>query len=81
MTKTRFDLEDAIYTAWQTSKDIDAIFAGVCEGHIDQNSAENALMGLKVIHDLRMEALLNTFIQCHQLDDYAVRNTEGREFT
>lgn len=70
----RFDLEDKIYDAWQTSKDIDLIFAGLCEKHIDPNAVENALMGLKVIHDLRMEGLWDMFTRVHQLDDYSPRN-------
>lgn len=78
MSVNRFDLEDKIHAAWVTSQDIEAIFAGLCEGQIDSNSAENALMGLKVIHDLRMEQLWTTFKQVFQVDEY--RDTEGWEF-
>lgn len=66
----RFDLEDKIHAAWVTSQDIDAIFEGLCNANIDQNFAENALMGLKVLHDLRMEQLWDTFKQVFQVDEY-----------
>lgn len=90
MSADRFALEDKIYNAWQTSKDIESIFNNLCDGTIDQNTAENGLLGLKVIHDLRMEELWDMFTQVFQLDDYSPAqwekifgkplDEEGREF-
>lgn len=66
----RFDLEDKIHAAWHTSNDIELIFSHLCEERIKANDAENALMGLKVLHDIRMEELWDSFKKVHRLDEY-----------
>lgn len=70
----RFDLEDKIHAAWQTSHDIELIFAHLCEERIKTNDAENALMGLKVLHDLRMQEVWDSFKKTHSLDEYSEWN-------
>ena len=69
---TRIDLESAIMVAWQTSDDIQLLYKhhGDHPKPMTEDEVGNALWGLKVLHDMRMEALMDTYCQNFELDIY-----------
>ena len=68
----RYDLEQAIMIAWQTSDDIDLLFKHHGDHPIPMTEDEvgNALLGIKVLHDMRMEKLMDTYSRKFELDQY-----------
>jgi hypothetical protein len=69
---TRIDLESAIMVAWQTSDDLDLLFRhhGDHPKPMTEDEVANALLGIKILHDMRMEALMDTYCQKFELDQY-----------
>lgn len=67
-----YDFEDAIYKVWQTSEDLDVFFKMVLDGPIPMTEDEiaNTLLGLKMMHDMRMEQLFTLFKKEFALDEY-----------
>lgn len=66
------DLEDAIYKAWQTSDDLD-LFIHHYGDHpkpMTEDEVVNTLLGLKMLHEMRMEQLFTKYKQEFQLDEY-----------
>jgi hypothetical protein len=68
----RYDLEQAIMIAWQTSDDIDLLFKhhGDAPRPMTEDEVGNALLGIKVLHDMRMEKLMDTYSRKFELDQY-----------
>jgi hypothetical protein len=69
---TRIDLESAIMVAWQTSDDLDLLFRhhGDHPKPMTEDEVANALLGIKILHDMRMEALMDKYCQKFELDQY-----------
>jgi hypothetical protein len=69
---TFIDLEDAIYKAWQTSDDLDMFYKhhGDYERSMTEDEVSNMLLGVKQLHDMRMEALMDMFCRVHKLNQY-----------
>ena len=64
--KDRFDLEDRIMVAWQTSDDLEDILHAHFDskkGPLSEDELMNALQGLQTSHDIRMQRLWETFEQ------------------
>lgn len=57
--KTRFDLESEIAAAYSTVEDLDLVLK-VFET-LDEDSLLNILIGIKELHERRMQVLSNTF--------------------
>jgi hypothetical protein len=68
----KVDLEGAIMKAWQTSDDLDLLFKHYGDHPVPMTEDEvlNALLGIKVIHDMRMEKLMDTYCRKFELDQY-----------
>jgi hypothetical protein len=68
----RFDLEQAIMSAWQTSDDINLLFEhhGDAPRPMTEDEMGNALLGIKILHDMRMEKLMDTYNRKFELDQY-----------
>jgi hypothetical protein len=68
----KVDLESAIMLAWQTSEDIDLLFKhyGDHPKPMSEDEVLNALLGIKVLHDMRCEALMDTYCQKMELNQY-----------
>jgi hypothetical protein len=68
----RYDLEQAIMVAWQTADDIDLLFKhhGDAPRPMTEDEVGNALLGIKVLHDMRMEKLMDTYCRKFELDQY-----------
>lgn len=66
------DLESAIMLAWQTSEDIDLLFKHHGDHPIPMTEDEvgNVLLGIKVLHDMRMEKLMDTYCRKFELNQY-----------
>jgi len=66
------DLESAIMVAWQTSEDIDLLFRhyGDAPRPMTEDEVMNALLGIKSLHDMRCEALMETYCQKMELNQY-----------
>ena len=66
------DLESAIMLVWQTSEDIDLLFKHHGDHPVPMTEDEvgNALWGIKVLHDMRMEKLFDTYKRKFELDQY-----------
>ena len=68
----KIDLESAIMVAWQTSEDLDLLYKHHGDHPVPMTEDEvgNALWGIKVLHDLRMEKLMDTYCRKFELDQY-----------
>jgi hypothetical protein len=66
------DLESAIMLAWQTSEDLDLLFKHHGDHPVPMTEDEvgNALWGIKVLHDMRMEKLMDMYSRKFELDQY-----------
>jgi hypothetical protein len=71
---TKIDLESAIMLAWQTSDDIDLLYKhhGDHPVPMSEDEVSNALLGIKVLHDMRMEKLMDTYCRKFELNQYCV---------
>lgn len=59
---TRFDLEQAIFAAWGTKDDINAINTHVLEdSNVTNDRIANMLIGLELLHELRMQKVFSLF--------------------
>jgi hypothetical protein len=70
----KIDLENAIMTAWQTSDDLDLLFKhhGDHPVPMTEDEVSNALWGIKVLHDMRMEKLMDTYCRKMELNQYCI---------
>jgi hypothetical protein len=68
----RIDLEGAIMLAWQTSDDIDLLFHhyGDHPTPMTEDEVLNALLGIKVLHDMRMEKVMDMYCRKLELNQY-----------
>jgi hypothetical protein len=68
------DLESAIMLAWQTADDIDLLYKhhGDAPRPMTEDEVANALLGIKVLHDMRMEKLMDTYCRKFELNEYCV---------
>lgn len=66
------DLEGAIWLAWQTGEDIDLLFQhyGDAPESMTEDQVMNALLGIKTLHGMRMEKLMDTYCRKMQLNQY-----------
>jgi hypothetical protein len=66
------DLEDAIYKAWQTSDDLEMFYKhhGDHPKPMTEDEVSNMIYGIKQLHDIRMEALMDTMCRVHKLNQY-----------
>ena len=80
----KVDLESAIMVAWQTGEDIDLLFKhyGDHPKPMSEDEILNALLGIKVLHDMRCEALMDTYCQKMELNQYCTdpEKLAAREF-
>lgn len=67
-----YDLEDAILKAWQTSDDLNMFFKhhGDHPRPMSEDEVGNMILGIKNIHDMRMEALFEAYKKHFKLDEY-----------
>jgi hypothetical protein len=68
----KVDLESAIMLAWQTSEDIDLLYKhhGDHPVPMSEDEVANALLGIKVLHDMRMEKLMDVYCRKLELNQY-----------
>ena len=68
----KVDLESAIMVAWQTSEDIDLLFKhyGDAPRPMTEDEVMNALLGIKTLHDMRCEHLMDTYCKKMELNQY-----------
>ena len=59
--KNRFDLEQEIMNCWDVVEDIDIIYHKYAEYSDD---LANALLGLKILYQLKFERMFDTFGEC-----------------
>lgn len=80
---TKIDLESAIMVVWQTSEDLDLLFChhGDHPEPMTEDEVANALLGIKTLHDLRMQNLMRKYSQKFELDEYCTdpHKLEARE--
>jgi hypothetical protein len=69
---TRFDLESAMQLAWQTSDDLDIFFKyhGDAEIPMTEDEVANALLGLKLLHDMRCWNANDVYCRVFELNQY-----------
>lgn len=58
---TRFELEQAIMSCWNTSEDIELLSSNVLEGDITDDDISNALIGIEKLHDMRCRKVFEIF--------------------
>ena len=79
----KVDLESAIMVAWQTSEDIDLLFKHYGDHPVPMSEDEvlNALLGIKTLHDMRCEALMDAYCKKMELNQYCTdpEKLEARE--
>jgi len=68
----KIDLESAIMVAWQTSEDIELLFKhhGDAPRPMTEDEIGNALLGIKILHDMRCESLMDTYCKKMELNQY-----------
>jgi len=68
----KIDLESAIMLAWQTSEDIDLLYKhhGDAPRPMTEDEVATALLGIKSLHDMRMEKLMDTYCRKLELNEY-----------
>jgi hypothetical protein len=68
----KIDLESAIMVAWQTSEDIELLFKhhGDAPRPMTEDEIGNALLGIKILHDMRCESLMDTYCKKLELNQY-----------
>jgi len=68
----KYDLEEAIMKAWQTSNDLEMFFKyhGDHPKPMTEDEVANMIYGLKQIHDMRMEHLFDMYRMQFKLDEY-----------
>jgi hypothetical protein len=80
----KIDLESAIMLAWQTSDDLELLFKhhGDHPVPMTEDEVSNALLGIKTLHDMRCEALMDTYCRKMELNQYCTdpEKLEAREF-
>lgn len=69
---SKVDLESAIMLAWQTSEDIDLLYKhhGDAPRPMTEDEIGNALLGIKILHDMRMESLMDKYCRKMELNQY-----------
>jgi hypothetical protein len=67
-----YDLEDAIMKAWQTSDDLNMFFKhhGDHPKPMTEDEVSNMILGIKNLHDMRMESLFDIYKKHFKLDEY-----------
>jgi len=70
----KIDLESAIMVVWQTVEDIDLLFRhyGDAPRPMTEDEVMNALLGIKTLHDMRCEHLMDVYCQKMELKQYCV---------
>ena len=80
----KIDLESAIMLAWQTSDDLELLFKhhGDHPKPMTEDEVSNALLGIKTLHDMRCEALMDTYCRKMELNQYCTdpEKLKTREF-
>jgi hypothetical protein len=68
----KIDLESAIMLAWQTADDIELLYKHHGDHPVPMSDDEvaNALLGIKILHDMRMEKLMDTYCRKMELNQY-----------
>lgn len=66
------DLESAIMVAWQTSEDIDLLYKyhGDHPVPMTEDEVATALLGIKALHDMRMEHVMDMYCKKLELNQY-----------
>jgi benzoyl-CoA reductase/2-hydroxyglutaryl-CoA dehydratase subunit BcrC/BadD/HgdB len=72
MSYTYINLEEAIYKAWQTSDDLEMFYKhhGDHPKPMSEDEVSNMIHGIKQLHDMRMEALMDMMCRVHKLNQY-----------
>ena len=63
-TLNRFELEQYIFHAWQITDDLQLLLDNVSEDALSPDDLQNALLGLKVLYQLKFEKLFSSFEAC-----------------
>jgi hypothetical protein len=68
----KIDLESAIMAVWQTSEDIKLLYKHHGDHPVPMSDDEvaNALLGIECLHNMRMEALMDTYCRKMELNQY-----------
>ena len=68
----RYDFEQAIMVAWQTSDDLDLLYKhhGDHPFPMTEDQVATALLGIKALHDMRMEKLMDMYCRKFELNQY-----------
>ena len=63
LSKTRFDLEDAIMRLWSSDQDVETVFKYYYDrqGEVDVEEMANALLGIKQLIHMRGELAFEIF--------------------
>lgn len=57
----RFDLENAIMSAWNTADDLELLADAVINEELDTDQISNALIGLQQMHSMRAKKVFEIF--------------------
>ena len=57
----RFDLEQNIMKCWNVTEDIDLLYENVIENDMSQDDIANALLGIRVMYEMKFEKLWTNF--------------------
>jgi hypothetical protein len=58
---SRFELEQAIMSCWNTCEDIKLLSNKVLDGDLTDDDISNTLIGMEKLHDMRCERVFDIF--------------------
>ena len=61
MSKTRFNMEQEIFAAWQIVDDLNLLHEAVLEKDLTRDEISNTVMGLEHLYNLKFQRLMSTF--------------------
>jgi hypothetical protein len=73
MKSNQVKMEDKIMRAWATSDDLEDFIMHYYEGtkRMTEDEVFNVVWGIKELHDIRMQQLMDLYCRTFQLDEYA----------
>lgn len=57
----RFDMEQQLQDCWRVTDDLRDIYEAMMNGKMSQNSAENALMGIHELYEVKFQKLWSLY--------------------
>ena len=75
----RFDLETNITNLYNVTEDLDLLLENILEYDLAVDDAANAILGIRIMLDLRLNKLFETYKAVFELDNYSKKRPEHKD--